>query len=233
MLTAIVKPDWDIISASIVRIENLLCHGSGVIVGPHLVMTALHGSGNIGDEFEVIMSDGSKKIAAIEVITFTPLVEDMAILRLRCDQSSFVRHLKVLRKMPEVMDDIFVLSMKSQLNGDYNCTFQKTSIFGFESRTKLFTALYYAEDGFSGSGAVTEVMPNGEVLVVGVHVALSDATVEPPPIKKNKNGTLDSDSVSRNSEGHSKNIHGHIPYGLVCIASMVVDVMAIIDNDII
>ena len=65
-------------------------------------------------------------------------------------------------------DKVSVLSLQLGFGGGLDFAKQDSKIFMLDSNTTLCRAQYYAKDGLSGSGVVTEVR-GGEVKVIGVH----------------------------------------------------------------
>ncbi len=156
------------------------------------------------------------------------------MLQLADTEEPFPYFLDVVSRDIRYKENISVLSLQNGMGGvlDFSC--QSSSIFMFDSDTTLCRAQYYAADGLSGSAVITEVESDGKVKVVGVHVATRDATEKVEPIERvsKKSKAADFESVSSSSRSLSKNIHGHIAYCMICIASKVDGLLGIIQGDV-
>ena len=195
-------------------------------------MTALHGQCEIGTGFEIISDNSPDRACTVSVVRFEANKVDMALLRLVEGEPPFEHWLGMMTRPPEYQEEVSVLSLQPGLAGGMGFSSQSSKIFMFDPTTALCRAQYFASDGLSGSGVITGVQPNGSVLVVGVHVASHDDTDEPPAIKKKKGGVADADSVSRSSDSSASSIHGHSSYCIICIASLVPEIMDTISRDV-
>ena len=90
---------------------------------------------------------------------------------------------------------------------------------------------YYALDGLSGSGVITQADCNGGVRLVGVHNGSHDSTESPPPIKKFKGGGADADSASESTSHLSGSLHGHTAYCYITIACTSPEIIAFVNRD--
>jgi len=225
------EPDWEHVKRCIVQFSNDLAVGQGIAVSPRLILTALHGTVQNGTPFNITNILSEARSGAVFNQWFEVNVRDIALIKLNDDQQPFQHFLNILERPVKQNEKIMVVSMIPNLLGVLKFASQDSKVFMIEDTT-LCRAQYYAIDGFSGCGAITEVQPNGEVLVVGVHVASHDNTEEPPPIKKLKGSkAADHESVSSSSNSLSKSIHGHTAYSLICIANLVPELMTEISND--
>lgn len=224
-------PDWGIVKSCLVKFNNLLVEGQGVIVSPRLVMTALHGGFAINTKFKE--SSTNKKMVLLAQ-WFEKENVDMALLQLEDDEVSFPKFLEILTREVVYQEKISVVSLQNGMGGALDFAAQRSSIFMFDSKTTLCRAQYYAADGLSGSGVITEVEGDGNVRVIGVHVLTHDATDPPMPIERasKKSKSADFESVSSSSSTHAKNIHGHIAYCMICIASKVNGLVKLIQDSI-
>jgi len=140
----------------------------------------------------------------------------------------------VLARDVRRQEKVTVLSLQRGMGGADDFATQPATIYMFDTNTTLCRAQYYAADGLSGSGVITEVEGDGNVRVIGVHVLTHDATDPPMPIERasKKSKSADFESVSSNSSTHAKNIHGHIAYCMICIASKVNGLVKLIQDSI-
>ena len=188
------------------RISNgiTLTEGQGVAVSSNMVLTALHGSFDIGSPFTIIHFNDEKRNGFVFKVWFEALKEDIALIKLADDEIPFVQWLKVINRSPHMQESISILSIVSSLVGRPSFSAQKASVFCLDTGTSLCRAQYYAKDGLSGCGAIAEIQPNGELMVLGVHVATHDNTKKLLAIKKVKNSeSAETESVSLSHESLS------------------------------
>ena len=219
------------IQRSVVQFRNPLKSGQGVVVSPRLVLTALHGQCDNGVEFEIKSLSDIVRVGKVDVVCFEENKVDMALLRLQDGQPQFEHWLDVMNRPLQIQERVSVLSLQRGLLGSLGFSSQATTIFMFDPDTTLCRAQYYAMDGLSGSGVITESQSDGLVRVVGVHVASHDDTDSPPPIKKNKEEVVDAGSVSASSDSLARQLHGHSSYCLICVANLVPEIMLQISSD--
>jgi hypothetical protein len=219
----------------LVKFNNTLASGQGVVVSPRLVMTALHGSFQNGDKFDVSTTKSStKKKLSVVHQWFESEKVDIALLQLDGDGEEFPTFLDVLARDVRRQEKVTVLSLQSGMGGADDFATQPATIYMFDTNTTLCRAQYYAEDGLSGSGVITEIEADGKVKVIGVHVLAHDSTEPGKPIERatKKSKAADFESVSSNSDSMSRNIHGHTAYCMICVASKVPELMEIIQKSI-
>ena len=228
----------------LVRFSNALVDsGQGVIVSPRLVLCALHGEFEVGNNFNIRVGEmtsivdaipQSVKVCKLEYQWFENGRKDIALLRLKDEEIDFEKYLGIDTREVRVKDSVNAVSLLLGSGGNYDYACQGTEVFMIDSGTALCRAKYYAEDGMSGSAIVTQLNSDGNVLIVGVHSASHDATKKAPDIKINnkKQKTADSDSISASLDSLGKNIHDHTSYSLVCIANKVPELMQTINDDL-
>lgn len=216
----------------VAQISNKLGDGQGIVISPHFLMTALHGSYDVGAPFTIKFITGEVKHGTLYKQWYEADERDISLIKLNKKQSPFQHWLRVLERPIEINEKIGVLSLMPNLKNKLKFAYQETKIFLIEDTT-LCRSQYYAMDGLSGCGAITEVQPDGEVMVVGVHVASHNNTEKPPPVKKVKKSTAaDAKSVSASVSSLSGSMHGHSSYCLICIANLVPELMTEIAKDI-
>jgi hypothetical protein len=227
-----ILPDWNVVSRSVVRIYNPMCHFQGVVVSPHLVVTSFHGNNDTDSEFTIEMSSGERKIAKLYYQVFKENVVDIALFTINENQPEFNEWVTIYQRLPAFKESLTAIGYVPSLGGEYAFSAQQTSIFLYQSGNQIAFAQYYCLDGLSGSGIVAETMNDGTVQLVGVHCGSHDNTTAPPPIKKYKNGAADSDSVSTNSNHLAKQLHGHSAFCFVTIAISVPEIIYCINADL-
>ena len=226
-------PDWTSAEQSIVKIHNKLKEGQGVAVSRSLVMTALHGSFVVGDSFDIVSIDKKKRKAKVVGIWFEKNVVDVALLQLNPKSSRFDVWLDIFRRDVRLKERITVLSIEDGMNGGYGFACQDASIYMFDPNTKLCRSQYYSADGHSGCAVVTKIDSHGKFHVIGVHVSSHDSTVAVPPMKKAKGEKyVDYISLTNSNDAHSRNIHGHSAYSLICLANTVPSLLRVVDDDL-
>jgi len=220
------------------RLENKLKKGHCVAVSPRLAMTSLHGAFEVGSPFIVVSKTGIERIGAVIINVFESRKVDIALVRLIDGETLFNRWLGVLNRPPKLLETAVVAYLRDRTLYDdrppYDFDAQSTKIFGVESASTLCRAQYYTTDGMSGCPVISEILDDGSCRLIGVHVASDDSTEEVPPVKKRKGGQVDADtdSVSDSSSSHSRNIHGHTAYAMICVAQKVPDIISLIQDDI-
>ena len=221
-----------IAGSSVVRFQNVLKRGQGVVVSPQLVMTAVHGQCRVGTEFEIISLSNCKRQGVLDMICYKENRVDIALLRLKDGQPPFERWLRVSPRSARG-EKLSVLSLPDNIfTGNMVFSVQGAEIHNFYEETALARAQYYSSDGMSGAPIVSGVQSDGSVLVIGVHVAAHDDTEAPPAIKKVKGVAAEADSVSDSAASLAKSIHGHSSFCLMCIASEVPEIMDAISRDL-
>ena len=217
------------------RLENKLKKGHCVAVSPRLAMTSLHGAFEVGSPFIVVSKTGFERIGAVIITVFESRKVDIALVRLIDGEPLFNRWLGVLNRPPQLLEIAVVAYLRDRtLDNDtppYDFDAQSTKIFGVESASTLCRAQYYTTDGMSGCPVVSEILDDGSCRLIGVHVASDDSTEEVPPVRKRKCGQVDADSVSDSLSSHSRNIHGHSAYAMICVAHKVPDIVSLIQED--
>lgn len=192
-------------------------------------MTSLHGATN---DFDITMPDRSVKHAQILMQWYQSNVIDIALLLLSDRETPFDNWLPILRRSVS-LEPISVLSMEASLKeGGTIFSRQKANIHAIEPELYLCRAFYYAAEGCSGAAIVTSVLPDGNVSLIGVHVASQDATKEAPDISCLVDGSSDHASAVASSNTHSSNIHGHSAYQIICIANAVPELISLIEKDL-
>ena len=217
------------------RLENKLKKGHCVAVSPRLAMTSLHGAFEVGSPFIVVSKFGIERIGAVIITVFESRKVDIALVRLIDGEPPFNRWLGVLNRPPQLLETAAVAYLRDRTLDDdtspYDFDAQSTQIFAVESASTLCRAQYYTTDGMSGCPVVSEILDDGSCRLIGVHVASDDSTEEVPPVRKRKCGQVDADSVSDSSSSHSRNIHGHTAYAMICLAHKVPEIVSLILED--
>jgi hypothetical protein len=228
-----VEPDWEHVKKCVVIISNDLAYGQGIVISPYLIMTALHGSFGELTPFTITALESEARTGYVLRQWYEPSKVDITLIKLNVEQVPFTNWLGVLSRPLRIDEEIAVVSLQTGLSGGLDFAFQRTRVYMLDSNTALCRAQYYAMDGLSGAGAITGVQRNGEVVVIGVHVASHDDSEKPPAIKRSRQGakTADFESVSSTTDSLAKSVHGHTAYCLICIANMVEELMATIAND--
>jgi hypothetical protein len=195
-------------------------------------MTALHGSFGEHTPFTITALESEARTGYVLKQWYEPSKVDIALIKLNTEQVPFTNWLGVLSRPLHYQEKIAVVSLQ---NSDFGLGFacQPSVIYMFNPYSTLGRAQYYAMDGLSGAGAITGVQSNGEIVVIGVHVASHDDSEKPPAIKRSRQGakTADFEIVSSTTDSLAKSVHGHTAYCLICIANMVEELMATIAND--
>lgn len=216
-----------------VRIQSALASFQGVVVSPRLVMTSFHGNCDNVTEFNALLSSGESKTITLYVQDFADCRVDIALFRLRDDQTNFDQWVCLADHLPAISHEICAVSFIPGLDGNSIFSAQRSSIFAYHSDNVIALAQYYAMDGISGSGILT-TFPNsgGSIKLLGVHCGCHDATEPGPPIKKSKAGFADGDSASSASSHLSNQLHGHTAYCFLTVAISVPAIVAEINADL-
>lgn len=218
--------NWNSMEGSLVRIQNALGSFQGVVVSPHFVMTSFHGNNDTVTEYNAILSSGESKIITLHIQVFEPNKVDIALFRLRGDQSNFVLWMRLADRLPALSQEICAVSFIPGLDGNYIFSAQRSSIIAYQTDNVIAFAQYYAMDGFSGSGILTTFPISETIQLLGVHCGCHDDTLAVPSIDKKKGGAADAKSVSDASTHLSNQLHGHTAY---CFLTVAINVHAIID----
>ena len=216
------------------KITNTVCHGQGVVVSPNLVMTALHGKFEIDEsEFEITDSSNNVRIGQLYRQWFEEFRVDIALIRLKENVTPFDQAFEVSRHVPKLMDKILIASWQPTLSGSMQFGIE-LSRFTFADDGAIYRAHYYSLDGLSGCGIVTNAQSDGNIRVIGVHSGVHDNTESiEPMVKKGKTSYADFRSVSSSHNSMVKNLHGHNSINLICVASLVPELLGILDDEII
>jgi hypothetical protein len=222
-----------IAGSSIVRFQNPLKRGHGVVVSPHLVMTAVHGLCDVGTAFEIISLSNTRRQGDLRMVCYEFGKIDVALLQLKDGQPPFESWLHI-SPCSTRGQKLSVLSLLDNFfTGGLEFSMQSAEIHNFYKGTAFARAQYYSSEGMSGAPIVTGVQSDGSVLVVGVHVAAHDDTEEPHQIKKVKRGeAAEAESVTDSTASLAQSMHGHSTFCLMCIASKVPKIMDEILRDL-
>ena len=72
------------------------------MVSPRLVLTSFHGNDDTVTDFEALLPNGDRKIIKLHRQEFVPNRVDIALFRLRDDETSFVHWVALADQLPEV-----------------------------------------------------------------------------------------------------------------------------------
>jgi hypothetical protein len=199
--------------------EGVALKGDAVAVSSRRALTALHGSGSIGDPVQLFDATGRPRHGTVIFSQFEELKCDVSLIELDAREPCFETYIPPAQHEVKLEQEIRIIGLLPSLldpDSKYTRISRVAAVFGIEEGSTLFRTQYYSEDGLSGAGIIT-TLDEGHLRLVGVHVASHDATERPPAIKKvKKSRAADADSVSDSSPSLAGSVHGHTAYQLVC-----------------
>ena len=164
------KPNWEHVKLCISQISYAFASGQAVAVSPHFLLASLHNKIQVGTKLTITNQAFGCKSGVVFKQWFQELVMDIALIKLDDDQGVFPYFLNIYEQQIQNLEKISVVSLQPDSKGVLSFANEATQVFMVESSTTLCRASYYAIDGLSGCAAITKVQPNGEVMVIGVHI---------------------------------------------------------------
>lgn len=164
---------------------------------------------------------------AIQKSLFLEKFVDIALVRLCPEEPSFDSWLPVIQKAPSITQAIYSISFQDSVSvaGSQSLVIQSSHVFMLEGISTLCRALYYSEQGMLGSPILTRSRRDDKVFLIGVHIGVHISTLMMSPFKKVKSGA----STSSDSLDSSIDRHTTSSCCIICIASKVQEIMAIIN----
>jgi hypothetical protein len=208
---------------------HILCigdnRGNAVAISPTRALTALHQQHDsvVGTDIKLIDVHGNCRKGTVLFHRFENKLVDIAVVQLNDDENLFSLFLPVSRNPVRLMDPLYVVGITKNVTDESATTYTAAGEVNCIENGKgsaLFRSYYHCFDCLSGSAIIMHLEPNG-FHVVGVHVYADDHTSSPPPIKRQKSGAAQADSVSENSNSLASSLHGHSSYCMICEASRV------------